>query len=129
MSTKNIFPVVKMILAEKVLKRKVEKVQGRDFCASGRYKHLLFKIHCAPFLSEQFSYSYRKVHLYVHRETEKDGSAIIHLAFIYNVSGLPLDTYTELEMLQVLYSPHEERITTVLHKFVSFISLSGVVFI
>jgi hypothetical protein len=97
----------KKILTEKLL-IKMEKVRRRDLCASGRYKHLLFKTHCVPFLSEQFSYSYREVHLYVYRETEKDGSVITYLAFIYNVSGLSPGAYTELDMPQFLHSPHEE---------------------
>ena len=70
----------------------MEKVRRGDLCASGRYNHLLFKTHCTPFLSEQFPYSYREVHLYVYRETEKESGEAIHLAFIYMVSGLFLVT-------------------------------------
>lgn len=88
------------ILVEKRLRRKMEKVRRGDFWAAGRYKHLLFKTHFTPFLSEQFPYSYREVHLYVYRETEKEGSVTIYLAFIYDAPSLFLGTCTESVMLR-----------------------------
>jgi len=77
----------------------MEKVRRGDFCAAGRYKHLLFKTHCTPFLSEQFLYSYTEVLLYVYRVTEKEGSVTIFLAFIYDAPGLFLGTCSVSVML------------------------------